>query len=105
MNTAAEVGVTELLVNFTARHRLHGTNLQLSFSCTYSECEMDVWLVLFMRETVKKKKKIHDLHLRESGDWRKSCWSLETSDGLIILELLNLQRAKTCLCLPATSYS
>lgn len=53
---AAEVGVTGLLVNFTARHRLHGTNLQLSFSCTYSESETDVWLVLFMRETLKIQK-------------------------------------------------
>lgn len=39
----------------------------------------------------RNRKQICDLHLRESGDWIKSCWSLQTSDGLITLELINIK--------------
>lgn len=93
IKTAAEVGVTE-------RPPISGCQLRsvpsapwdqpaAPVSSTHSkECEMDVWLVIFHERNSEKK--IHDLHLRESGDWRKSCWSLVTSDGLIILELMNL---------------
>lgn len=95
---------TESHLSLSASQRTIGSLGPICSSCflTLIQSEWNRWVLGDIQEW--NRKLIRNLHLREPGDWRKSCWSLLMSDGLRTLELIILQRAGRCLCLPATSY-